>query len=74
VTNVVELRRIADALEKGEYGLMTSAVLVLGHTNQKVLDDGQVEHTIESHTFSAGPRDDLFTVKGLLLTGLGDLA
>lgn len=67
------LRLIADGIEKGKYGLPTTMVMVLGHTSQKVLEDGGVEDCVEHHTFSAGPRDDLFTVRGLLYTGLASI-
>lgn len=67
------LRLIADGVEKGKYGLPTTMVMVLGHTSQKVLENGETEHCQEHHTFSAGPRDDLFTVRGLLYTGLAGI-
>lgn len=61
------LRRIADRIEAGEYGLMTTAALCLGHTSEK--PDGEARFQRERYElFGIGPRTDMFTVRGLLLT------
>jgi hypothetical protein len=62
------LRTIADEVEAGKYGLMTTCVVVLGHTDQRPGDDGWRLLRDRFRFFGAGPRTDLFTVRGLLLT------
>jgi hypothetical protein len=61
------LRRIADGIEKGEYGLMTTALVVLGHTSERMEDDIKLQQE-RYELFGCGPRCDAFTVRGLLLT------
>lgn len=70
---VAFLRGLANDIEKDKYGVVTTVAVVIGHSSQKLLENGEVEHVEESHTFSAGPRDDLFTVRGLLYTGLASI-
>jgi hypothetical protein len=62
------LRRIADEVEQGEYGLMTTCLVVLGHTSDRPGDDGDKVHQERHELFGCGPRCDMFTVRGLLLT------
>lgn len=62
------LRRIADELEAGEHGLVTTCLVVMGHTEGKVMDDGGKLRTDEYVLYACGPRCDSFTVRGLLLT------
>lgn len=63
------LRRIADQYEKGEYGLMTTCLVTMGHTEHK--DDPGSGHRLQRDRyklFGCGPRCDAFTTRGLLLT------
>lgn len=62
------LRRIADDIEKGEFGLMTTCVVVLGHTEQRQEPDGSMLQRADYELFGCGPRCDTFTVRGLLMT------
>jgi hypothetical protein len=63
------LRRIADAAEKGEYGLMTTCLVVMGHTDHKDDPGGGPRIQQERYDlFGCGPRCDAFTTRGLLLT------
>jgi hypothetical protein len=64
------LRRIADDLESGKHGLITTAVLCLGHTTDQPPKDGETAHGCEHAIFGLGPRVDIFTVRGLLATCL----
>lgn len=65
---VSTLRRIADEIEAGDYGLMTTCLVVLGHTEERVVDNGDKEQRSDFELFGCGPRCDSFTTKGLLLT------
>ena len=67
---VSALRAIADDLENGQYGLMTTAVVVLGHTEEDYRT-GEVGETIQVH--GLGPRHDPFTVRGLLAAATATL-
>lgn len=62
------LRRIADDIEAGKHGLKTTAVVVLGHTEQRPREDGLILQGDTFDIFGAGPRTDFFTIRGLLLT------
>lgn len=62
------LRRIADEVEKGEFGLMTTCVIALGHTADRPSGDGWKVQSERYQLFGCGPRCDMFTVRGLLLT------
>lgn len=62
------LRRIADEFEKDEYGLMTTCLVVLGHTEDKPAEDGGKLQRERHELFGCGPRCDAFTIRGLLLT------
>jgi hypothetical protein len=66
---VATLRRIADDIENDEVGWpVTTAVLVLGHTEAEVSVGGDLVQENHWETFGAGPRCDAYTVRGLLLT------
>lgn len=61
------LRRIADDIEAGEHGLMTTCLVVLGHTADRM--EGGIKFQQERYElFGCGPRCDAFTTRGLLLT------
>jgi hypothetical protein len=62
------LRRIADDIEAGEHGLMTTCLVVLGHTAERAGEDGNKVQQERHELFGCGPRCDMFTVRGLLLT------
>lgn len=62
------LRRIADEYEKGEYGLKTTCLVVMGHTEDKPAEGGGKLQREMYELFGCGPRCDAFTVRGLLLT------
>ena len=62
------LRRIADHLETGEHGLVTTCLVVTGHTTDRPAEDGQIMQAGTFDLFGLGPRTDIFTVRGLLLT------
>ena len=62
------LRRIADDLEAGKFGLMTTCVVALGHTSDRPMDNGDRLQQERHELFGCGPRCDAFTVRGLLLT------
>jgi hypothetical protein len=66
---VPTLRRIIDQIEDGDYGTVTTACVCIGHTSEKPVP-GQPIRAMHSDffTFAAGPRVDMFTVRGLLLT------
>jgi hypothetical protein len=65
------LRRIAGEIENGKYGLVTTAVVCIGHASEKAPDqDHIIEMSCTYNLFAAGPRVDLFTVRGLLQTCL----
>jgi hypothetical protein len=73
---VATLRRVADELEAGDFGLMTTCAIVLGHTTETPAIEGRRRYDeLDYHLFGAGPRSDLFTVRGLLVTatiGMGE--
>jgi hypothetical protein len=62
------LRRIANDIEQGEHGLMTTCLVVLGHTADGPVQDGVKLQKERYELFGCGPRCDSFTVRGLLLT------
>ncbi len=62
------LRRIADDIEKGEYGLVTTCLVALGHTETKPDGNGDIAQSDTYELFGCGPRCDIFTVRGLALT------
>lgn len=63
------LRHIADEFERGEYGLITTAVLCLAHNTEKSID-GYVESDPSLEVFAFGPRSDYFTAAGVLAKAL----
>lgn len=66
------LRRIADDYERGEYGLITTAVLCLAHNTEKTAD-GLVHSDPVLDVFAFGPRSDYFTTAGVLAKALEDI-
>jgi hypothetical protein len=71
---VAILRLIADEIESGEHSAAqwpaTTAILILGHESQRTEGD-QLMHRCSWTTHGFGPRNDLFTVRGLLATIIG---
>lgn len=69
---VKALRNIADDIEAGNLEFpATTAVLVIGHTDPEVpCGDGARGQDLYWATFGMGPRNDTFTVRGLLMTAL----
>jgi hypothetical protein len=66
------LRKLADRIEAGEHGLISTAIVCLGHTFDSEPDsEGFVSHCSDNELFGYGPRCDTFTVRGLLLTCAG---
>ena len=62
------LRRIADEIEAGEFGIITTCLVGLGHTSERPEKDGIKMQRERHELFGCGPRCDAFTVRGLLLT------
>jgi hypothetical protein len=62
------LRRIADEIEADKYGLSTTCLVVLGHTEGAVVESGDKMQRERYELFGCGPRCDAFTTRGLLLT------
>ncbi|HKR17669.1 hypothetical protein [Rhizorhapis sp.] len=62
------LRLIADEIEAGEYGVITTVAICLGHTEEKPNGEGERIMKDTYELFGVGPRCDIFTVRGLLLT------
>lgn len=68
---VSTLRRVADEIEAGEIEWpVTTAVLVLGHTDAEVPDGDDRVQQIYWQTYGMGSRTDVFTVRGVLATVL----
>ncbi len=67
---VQALRNIADDIEAGEFDLVTTAVVVLGHTETVGSGDGYTTELERCELFGVGPRHDIFTVRGLLSTAI----
>jgi hypothetical protein len=59
---------LADQIEADEYGLKTTCVVLLGHTDDKMAETGDMMHRMDYEIFGYGPRCDTFTVAGLLTT------
>jgi hypothetical protein len=70
---VAGLRKLADQIEDGEYGLRTTCLVVLGHTDDRIDADGDKRHSSDFELFGYGPRCDTFTTRGLLLTAATQL-
>jgi len=69
------LRRIADQIEQGEYGPIATAALCLGNTRSVPNNEGGERLSADHELFGLGPRCDIFSIRGLLLTAamkLGD--
>lgn len=68
------LRRLADSIEAGELSWpVTTAVIVLGHCDSEVpVGNGELRQEAFWSTYGAGPRTDVFTVRGLLASVVND--
>lgn len=67
------LRRIADDLENGKFGLMTTGVVVLGHTGEQECPGKDYTMPFERYTlFGLGPRHDSFTIRGLMMAAVAN--
>ncbi len=67
---VATLRRIADEIEQGEEPWATG-VLLLGNLGPERDDgDGGYSEDMTWRTYGFGPRNDIFTVRGLMATCL----
>lgn len=69
------LRALADRLEQEgaeayDMPLVTTCVCVLGHTTKELLANGEIVHETWSEVFGWGPRNDAFSVRGLLATAI----
>lgn len=62
------LRTIAAEIEAGKFGVKTTCLVVLGHTSERPADDGEKIQRDDWELFGCGPRCDIFTTRGLLLT------
>jgi hypothetical protein len=64
------LRTIIDQIERGDYDTVTTACVCIGHTYEHEDPERPGIRAMKSNffTFAAGPRVDMFTVRGLLLT------
>ena len=65
------LRRIADKIEAGEHGEwpVTTCIVLIGHTDSDIpMDKSVLCPRNHWSTYAAGPRADVFTVRGLLAT------
>lgn len=67
------LRQLADDIEAGERGVVTTAIVCLGHTLADFKEDGMVVSGYDADTFAFGPRADVFTVRGLMVTCLKEV-
>lgn len=65
---VQTLRTIADEIESGKHGVITTCLVATGHTTDRPGAPGEVEHQNDFELFAMGPRTDIYTVRGLLLT------
>ncbi len=73
--NVVHgLRKLADMIEAGEFTYpVTTCVAVIGHTDGETpIGDGRYAQESHWNVFGYGPRNDTFTVRGLLASALRD--
>lgn len=61
------LRNIANQIEAGEFGVITTCLVVTGHTSDRPADCGKMQQD-RFELFGCGPRCDAFTTRGLLLT------
>ncbi len=67
---VTALRRIADDIER-EGEPISTAVVLLGHVGaEKPDDEGNYSEEIWWRSYGVGPRNDTFTVRGLIATCL----
>jgi hypothetical protein len=72
---VATLRVIADEIESGEHEVAkwpaTSAVLIFGHETQRPDGEDVVMRRTRWTTHGFGPRNDVFTLRGLIATVIG---
>ncbi len=61
------LRNIADQIDAGDFGVITTCVVVTGHSSDR-MEEGNKVCSNRFEIFGAGPRCDIYTVRGLLLT------
>jgi hypothetical protein len=70
------LRVIADELESGEHNAAewpaTTAVLILAHESERPEGENVTMRRCQWTTHGFGPRNDLFSVRGILATVLGN--
>jgi len=68
------LRRLADEIENGKHGEwpVTTCIVLLGHTDSPSNPDDEGWAYTKSHydTRGFGPRNDPFTIRGLMATCL----
>lgn len=67
------LRGLADRIEAGEVDWpVTTCIVVIGHTERESLpdDDGICLQGSRWDTYGYGPRTDIFTSRGLLMTAM----
>lgn len=62
------LRAIADDIEAGKFGVRSTCLVILGHTSDRPAPDGGKLQWDDFDIFGCGPRCDIFTTRGLLLT------
>jgi hypothetical protein len=67
------LRNLADKLEQEgaeayDMPVVSTVVVVMGHSEVKPAEDGDLAHTTWLETFAWGPRCDIFTMRGLLVS------
>ena len=75
-TDIVKgLRNLADLIETKSDdvpAVISTCVVILGHTEKKLLDNNEIEHSSIWDRWCWGPRNDIFTIRGLLATVLRD--
>lgn len=63
------LQTILKEIEDGKFGTVTTACVCIGHTYEEEMPGEPIRKMMSNfYTFAAGPRVDMFTVRGLLLT------
>jgi hypothetical protein len=72
---VATLRVIADDIEAGRHDAgswpATTAILILGHASERPDGPDVTLAKYHWHTHGFGPRNDIFTCRGLLATVIG---
>lgn len=70
---VAGLRNLADKIERGaveDMPVVSTCVVVLGHSSSKTLADDERGHEVWHDLYSWGPRSDPIAVRGFLSTAL----